>query len=275
MIKDIVVNLPLRQNNDRSTAFAASLASYFGAHLTGIAFILWPVIPSAEFGPAQAEFIKKQDAAAKQAADAAVERLEFEVRRENISWNSHQIAISVDSAPGRFAEIARAFDIAVVAQAESGGDMFEKLIVEAALFQSGNPILVVPYVQKAAFKIDRVMILWDGSATATRAVVGAMPFMHRARRIDLVSIVGERDLREELAGADMAKHLSRHGLKAQPTRLQMVGDITTTILNYAAQNPPDLLVMGGYGHSRFREIVLGGATRGILQGMTVPTLMSH
>ena len=172
MIKDIVVNLPLRQNNDRSTAFAASLASYFGAHLTGIAFILWPVIPSAEFGPAQAEFIKKQDAAAKQAADAAVERLEFEVRRENISWNSHQIAISVDSAPGRFAEIARAFDIAVVAQAESGGDMFEKLIVEAALFQSGNPILVVPYVQKAAFKIDRVMILWDGSATATRAVVG-------------------------------------------------------------------------------------------------------
>ena len=121
MIKDIVVNLPLRQNNDRSTAFAASLASYFGAHLTGIAFILWPVIPSAEFGPAQAEFIKKQDAAAKQAADAAVERLEFEVRRENISWNSHQIAISVDSAPGRFAEIARAFDIAVVAQAESGG----------------------------------------------------------------------------------------------------------------------------------------------------------
>ena len=118
-------------------------------------------------------------------------------------------------------------------------------------------------------------MLWDGSATATRAVVGAMPFMHRARRIDLVSIVGERDLREELAGADMAKHLSRHGLKAQPTRLQMVGDITTTILNYAAENPPDLLVMGGYGHSRFLEIVLGGATRGILQGMTVPTLMSH
>ena len=148
MIKDIVVNLPLRQNNDRSTAFAASLASYFGAHLTGIAFILWPVIPSAEFGPAEAEFIKKQDAAAKQAADAAVERLAFEVRRENISWNSHQIAISVDGAPGRFAEIARAFDIAVVAQAEPGGDMFEKLVVEAALFQSGNPILVVPYVRR-------------------------------------------------------------------------------------------------------------------------------
>lgn len=275
MIKDIVVNLPLRAKNDRTSAFAASLASYFDAHLTGIAFILWPVIACAEFGPGEAEFIKKHDAAAKQAADAAVERLAFEVRRENISWDSHQIATSVDGAPGRFAEIARAFDIAVVAQAEPGGDMIEELIAETALFHSGNPILVVPYVQKATLEIDRVMILWDGSAPATRAIVGAMPFLYRAHRIELVSIVGERALREELAGADMVKHLSRHGLKAQPTRLQMVGDITTTILNHAAENPPHLLVMGGYGHSRFREIVLGGATRGILQGMTVPTLMSH
>jgi len=275
MIKDIVVNLPLRAKNDRTTEFAASLASYFDAHLTGIAFILWPVIACAGFGPGAAEFIKKHDAAAKQAADAAVDRLAFEVRRENLSWDSHQIATSIDGAPGRFAEIARAFDIAVVTQAEPGGDMIEELIVETALFHSGNPVLIVPYVQKAAVQIDRVMILWDGSAPATRAIVGAMPFLHCAQRIELVSIVGERALREELAGADMVRHLSRHGLKVQPTRLQVVGDISTTILNYTAENPPHLLVMGGYGHSRFREFVLGGATRGILQGMTLPTLMSH
>ena len=275
MIRDIVVNLPLRANKDRTTAFSASLASYFDAHLTGIAFVLWPVIPCIELGPGEAKFIKEQDAAAKQAADAAVDRLAFEVRRENISWNSHEIAISVDGAPGRFAEIARAFDIAVVSQAEPGGDAIEQMIIEAALFQSGNPILVVPYVQKTAPKIDRIVILWDGSATATRAIAGAMPFLHRAVSIHLVSIVGERSLRGELAGADMAQHLSRHGLKVQSTRLQMVSDIPTTILNYMAESSQDLLVMGGYGHSRFREIILGGATRGILQGMTVPTLMSH
>jgi nucleotide-binding universal stress UspA family protein len=73
----------------------------------------------------------------------------------------------------------------------------------------------------------------------------------------------------------MVKHLSRHGLIAQPTFLQMIDDVTATILNYMSENMPDLLVMGGYGHSRFREIVLGGATRGILQSMTAPTLMSH
>jgi nucleotide-binding universal stress UspA family protein len=197
------------------------------------------------------------------------------VRRENISWDSHEIAISVDSAPIRFVEIARAFDIAVVAQAEPDGNSIEELIAQVALFQSGHRILIVPYVQKAAFKLDRVLILWDGSATATRAIVGAMPFLHRAQQIDLVSIVGERDLREELAGADMVKHLSRHGLTVEPTRLRMIDDVTATILNYMSANAPDLLVMGGYGHSRFREIVLGGATRGILQSMTVPTLMSH
>ena len=73
----------------------------------------------------------------------------------------------------------------------------------------------------------------------------------------MFSIVGERDLREELAGADMVKHLSRHGLKVKPMRLQMIDDITSTILNYTAEGAPNLLVMGGYGHSRFREVVLG------------------
>jgi nucleotide-binding universal stress UspA family protein len=117
--------------------------------------------------------------------------------------------------------------------------------------------------------------LWDGSAPATRAIVGAMPFLHRAQTIELVSIMGERDLRQELGGADMRKHLSRHALNVEPKRLQMMNNISETVLNYVAETSPDLLVMGGYGHTRFRELIFGGATRGILQCMTVPTLMSH
>jgi nucleotide-binding universal stress UspA family protein len=275
MIKDIVVNLPLRANKDRITAFAASLAGYFGAHVTGIAFMYWPVFVCVQMGAAEARFIEEQDAAAKRAADAAVERLARETGREKVSWDSQQISVSVDEAPGRFAEIARAFDLAVVAQAEPESGAVDDLIAQAALFQSGHPILVVPYTQTVPFKLDRVAVLWDGSAPATRAIVGAMPFMYRAKAIDLVSIMGERDLRQEIDGADMRKHLSRHGLNVEPKRLQMMNDITTTILNYAAENAPDLLVMGGYGHTRFREFVLGGATRGILEGMTMPTLMSH
>jgi len=275
MIKDILVNLPIRANKDRTTAFAASLAGYFGAHVTGIAFMYWPLFVCVQMGAAEERFIKEQDAAAKQAADAAIDRLAFEIRREGVSWDSHQISVSVDEAPGRFAEIAHAFDLSVVAQAEPEGDAIDDLIAQAALFQSGHPILVVPYIHTAPFKLDRVAVLWDGSISATRAITGAMPFLHRARTIDLVSITGEHDLRQELDGADMRKHLSRHGLKVEPKRLQMTNDITATILNYVAETRPDLLVMGAFGHSRFREFVLGGATRGLLEGMTVPTLMSH
>ena len=82
MIKDIVVNLPLRADKDRTTAFAASLAGYFGAHVTGIAFMYWPLFVCVQMGAAEAQFIKKHDAAAKEAADAAVDRLAFEIRRE-------------------------------------------------------------------------------------------------------------------------------------------------------------------------------------------------
>ena len=275
MLKDIVVNLPLRADEDRTTAFAASLAGYFSAHVTGIAFMYWPLFACVQMGAAEAEFIKKHDAAAKEAADAAVERLAIEIRREDVSWDSHQISVPVDEAPRRFAEIARAFDLAIVAQAEPETGGIDDMIAQAVLFQSGHPILVVPYIQTTPFKLDHVAVLWDGSAPATRAIVGAIPFLHRAQTIDLVSIMGERDLRQELGAADMRTHLSRHGLNVEPKRLQMMNDVTATILNYVAETSPDLLVMGGYGHTRFRELILGGATRGTLERMTVPTLMSH
>jgi nucleotide-binding universal stress UspA family protein len=275
MIKDILVNLPLRAGKDRTTAFAASLAGYFGAHLTGIAFICWPIFDCVELGVAEARFIKERDAEAKEVADAAVDRLAFEIRREPVSWNSHQLSVPANEAGGRFAEIARAFDLAVVAQAEPANCATDDLIAEAALFQSGRPIVMVPYIQTAPFKLDRIVVLWDGSISATRAIAGAMPFLHRAQTIDLVSILGERDARQELGGADMNKHLSRHGLSVESKRLQMLNDITATILTYVVESRPDLVVMGAYGHSRFREFVLGGATRGILKSMTVPTLMSH
>ncbi len=275
MIKDILVNLPLRANEDRTTAFAASLAGYFGAHLTGIAFMYWPLFACVQMGAAEQQFIKEHDAAAKKSADAAVERLAFEIRRELVSWNTHQISVPADEAPGQFAEITRAFDLAVVAQAEPEFGAMDELIAEAALFQSGRPILLVPRSQIAQFKLDRIAVLWDGSVSATRAIAGAMPFLHRAHTIDLVSILGERDVRQELGGSDMQKHLSRHGLNVESRHLQMLDDISATILNYAAETRPDLVVMGAYGHSRFREFVLGGATRGTLKNMTVPTLMSH
>lgn len=143
------------------------------------------------------------------------------------------------------------------------------------MFESGRPVLLVPFIQKRGLKLDHVMICWDGSRSAARAIADAMPFLVRAGKIEVVTIAGEPAKSDEIPGADIGHHLARHGLKPEIKRIVADMDVTSTILSHAADSSADLVVMGGYGHSRWREFILGGATRGILAAMTVPTLMSH
>jgi len=102
-----------------------------------------------------------------------------------------------------------------------------------------------------------------------------MPFLKRADKVDIFIAEGEREKSEDFAGADIAQHLARHNIDVAIERTMTTIDIGSTILNFAADRGSDLLVMGGYGHSRLREFILGGVTRKILNSMTVPTLMSH
>jgi nucleotide-binding universal stress UspA family protein len=103
-----------------------------------------------------------------------------------------------------------------------------------------------------------------------------MPFIVRAKTTELLTVASESAKSDELPGADMAHHLARHGAKVSVERIVSTEvDVVSTILSHAADTSADLLVMGGYGHSRLREFMLGGVTRGILATMTVPTLMSH
>jgi nucleotide-binding universal stress UspA family protein len=120
------------------------------------------------------------------------------------------------------------------------------------------------------------MMCWDGSRSAARATGDAMPFLARAKAVEVVLVASEAGKSDEIAGADIAHHLARHGLKVELKQIVARDvDVANTILSHAADAETDLIVMGGYGHSRLREFVLGGATRGILSALTVPTLMSH
>ena len=180
------------------------------------------------------------------------------------------------AAAALFARFARQFDISIVAQTEAGAAGPERLLTEAALFESGRPVLVVPYIQRAGLELRRVMVCWDGSRNAARAIGDAMPFLLRANAVEVITVTGEPGKSSDVPGADIAHHLARHGLKVELRQLVMSDtDVTSTILSHAADAGSDLIVMGGYGHSRAREFVLGGATRGILASMTVPVLMSH
>jgi nucleotide-binding universal stress UspA family protein len=184
--------------------------------------------------------------------------------------------VPVTSAPNVFANIARRFDLAIIGQPEPHKPALERLIIEAALFDSGRPVLMVPYIQRTGLKLDRVMVGWDGSRSAARAVADAIPLLVRAKAIEVVIVATEPAKSDEMSGADIAHHLARHGAKVEVKSIVTAEtDVANTILSHAADISADFLVMGGYGHSRLREFILGGVTRGILSSMTLPTLMSH
>jgi len=276
MIKDLVVNLAIGNPRDVAVDYAVSIAEAFDAHLCGIAFSYEPVVPPSIMGGIPADVIEAQWAASEQAADAAIAGFEAMAKREGIAAEHRKLDASLGGAGDLFGRLARRFDLSVVGQAEPKHGPAQDLVIEGALFGSGRPVIVVPYIQKGGLKLDRILICWDGSRPAARAIADAMPFLTRAAAIDVVIVASGRERSDEIPGVDMGEHLARHALKVEVKRMVSTDlDVPNTILSYAADSGADLIVMGGFGHSRLREFVLGGATRGILASMTVPALMSH
>lgn len=275
MIKDIVVNLSIGAKGVAGD-YAVSAAEAFGAHLTGIAFTYDPIIPVTGIGYVPVEVVDTQVADNQAGAKAAIDRFAAATSRAGISAEPVVLNASVAGSGEQFASIARRFDLAIVGQADPEANSVEELIAEAALFGSGRPIVLVPYIQKAPLKLDRIMVCWDGSRPAARAIADAMPFLAKAGRVQVVIVSNERGKSDEIEGADMGAHLARHGLKVEVKRIDSGNiDVGDALLSHAADSNADFMVMGGYGHSRLRQFVLGGVTRTLMRSMTVPVLMSH
>jgi nucleotide-binding universal stress UspA family protein len=275
MLKDVVVSLSGRAPRDFAAEYATSIAATFGAHIAGISFLYEPVIPDGTLGGIPVDLIELQREENSKAANDAISRFDTGVKKAGISAETRILDATFGGATTLFAQIARRFDLVVVGQAQREGGASDELIIEGALFESGRPLIVVPYIQKRGMTLDRVLACWDGSRTAARAIGDAMPFLERAKAVDIV-IVAEERKSDEITGANMSEHLARHGVRASVKRIAK-GDlaIEDVLLSYAADSGADFMVMGGYGHSRLREFILGGVTRGILASMTVPVLMSH
>ncbi len=276
MIKDIVVNLSVGEKASPAGDYAVSVAAAFDAHLAGIAFLYDPIVPVSGAGYIPAEVIETQERDNEAATKAALERFTAASARAGVTAEPLTLSASFAGVGEQFGRIARRFDLSIVGQAEPETSGVEEIIAESALFESGRPVIIVPYIQKGPLKLDRVMVCWDGSRTATRAIADAMPLLHRSGRVEVVIVANERGKKDEIEGADMGAHLARHGLNVEVKRT-VLGDIDVAdvILSHAADAGTDFIVMGGYGHSRLREFVLGGVTRSILRSMTAPVLMSH
>ncbi len=175
------------------------------------------------------------------------------------------------------AKQARYADLVIVGQTDpSDTSNVTKDFTEQLVLAASRPILIIPYAGSFLNIGSRILIAWNGSHEATRAITDALPLLTRADHVNLIALSSKHDTRDRVPADDITLYLARHGVHVEASK-DHITDIDTgnAILSCAADLGSDLLVMGGYGHSRLRERVLGGATRTILESMTIPTFMSH
>ena len=146
---------------------------------------------------------------------------------------------------------------------------------QGALYNSGKPVFIVPFIHKGPAKLGKAMVCWDGGIPAARAIAGAIPLLSKAGQVEVVQIIEEGQKPEELPGFNITRHLSRHGVTATLRKLPPSGDIGGAILSHAADSGADYLVMGAFGHWKLTEFIFGGTSRTVLASMTVPIFMAH
>jgi nucleotide-binding universal stress UspA family protein len=171
---------------------------------------------------------------------------------------------------------ARGFDLVVVEQVEPGRPPSLNDLAGAILAESGRPVVVVPGIQRDCARFDRIVAAWDGSQAAARAIGDAAPLLARAKHVEIVAANAAVLSQPVVSGGErIARRFARLGVEASFHRLPGDGDAANLLLSYAADSGADMIVAGGYGHSRLREALMGGVTRTLLGSMTVPVFMSH
>jgi nucleotide-binding universal stress UspA family protein len=280
MLKNLLVHIAsermIRPIIDGAISLAASRAAHLDAVSVGYETTNVGLVMEGG-GAAVAAAIESQCRNALARADAALAIFEAEARNAGISYNLQALASLPVDAAASVGAIARLHDLTIVQQPDPETDTFDNTMPLEILFQSGGPVLFVPYTHKGPLAPKRIGVAWDGSRAAARALRDAAPFLSlsHAQAVTIIS-VNDAEAPQEASATSLAAHLMRRGLAPRIERL--IADrnqIQPTILSIAADDGLDLIVMGGYGHSRFQERILGGVTRSMLRSMTVPTLMSH
>jgi len=281
-LKDILVHVDASPESDIRVEIAAELARQHDAHLTGLYVVdLVPFMAEVGTGAiAGRSGMLEAVAALRENALAAPSRVEerFSARLDAAGIAGEWRLVESVVAP-TVALHARYADLVILGQvnpdAKPPGTAAE--LVEHVLLAAGRPVLAIPYIAKPVPLGRNVLVGWNGSREAARALNDAIPIIAGAQAVTVLAINPRHGIQGDgdVPAADIALHLARHGLRAEADH--MVTDIPegAALLDYAADHGCDLIVIGGYGHSRLREFALGGVTRTLLQSMTVPILMSH
>ena len=259
-------------------AAAVPLARQNKAHLIGLSVL--PsiiVIPGGESGPAI--IIEEHRTAFR--ADMAKLRAGFDeaTRGQPFAAEWCEADARIDKVVDVVVEHGRTADLIVAGQPDPKGAAFSQLDPpEQLVFGSGRPVLLVPHQGRCTLPAKRVVVAWNGRREAARAVFDALPLLQQAGEVVVLWVDPQKDgeAAGDLPGVDICRALARHGVKCSTTQnVRPAPDVGTALLASVKSEGADLLVMGCYGHSRFREFVFGGATRHVLKHMDVPVLMSH
>jgi len=273
-IKDITVVVDQRGERP-ALPIAIDLANRLGGHLTGLTLVYDPVVPGYAVAPVPVDFmISARDEAIKGAKSAEAAFLAA-VGTGGLSAETRQVEIISAGGLDEVVHELRLADLVIVAQDDPDQpEPVREALIESVLFHAGAPLLIVPRKDApAALSLDRVVIAWDGTITAARAVRSALPFLGAAKAVDIVIV---DDGKELPTGQRVTGYLKRHGIAATVHTLPNPHkDVAGVLREQAEASGAGLIVMGAYGHSRLLEWILGGATRGMLRKQTVPILMAH
>ena len=276
MLKDILVHIDRSKECGERLGVAIGLARAHDAHLTGAYVLPYSRIPTYIEVQVPREILDRADATRLEEAETTRRTFEDACRKGGVAceWRQNE-GPEVET----LALSARYADLAVISQRNSEDEGFETgEMPDRFILSAGRPVLLVPYAGTFPQVGQTAMVAWDASRLATRAVNDALPILRRAAKVHLLAVnpEGGREGHGEVPCADIGRHLARHGVKAEASSLRSDEiDVGDALLSRAADFGADLIVMGAYGHARWRELVMGGVTRHMLAHMTAPVFMSH
>ncbi len=254
--------------------YGLSLAQQASAHASIYALTPEMLVTHAFVSNVAAGLVAAENRRLHEVSLIALEQAQQEARASGVPCSVEVLQKPYSDLAAALAARSRVHDVTIL-DAEQDFLSLGRGILEEVLFNGGRPLLIVPQ-ETDTFHVERVLVAWDGSARASRAVHDALPFLKAAQQVEIASVIGEKDLSSSLPGAELAPHLSRHGVDCTLKELPLQrGDAGETLRSQLGIFRADLLVMGSFVHSRWRQLVLGGVTQTMLKGCPVPLLLSY
>lgn len=276
--KTILVHADLSRHAAARIKIAARIAVAENAHLigaamTGISRFIYQDSAMDLSRTIVASHIDSLNERANQALE------QFDAIAKQMDVASYEKRLVNDEPQGGLSLQARYCDLVVVSQTDPDEPVSNVIadLPQYVMLNCARPVLIVPYAGQFDHVGDDALIAWDGGMEATRAVTNAIPMLKRAKNVTvaLFNPSEQSGVHGEQPGADIALYLARHNIKIEVVEQRTAIDVGNALLSLAADLRSDLIVMGGYGHTRFRELLLGGVTMTVLKTMTAPVLMSH